>query len=321
MTSKIIKFIIEKIVRPKKSEKILFITDTIKKDLALPFFDYCVQAGQTTDLVIMLPTEADGQEPSSIVSLACQDADIIMVLTKWSITHTKSLQVAKKKGAKVITFPAVTEDILERCVPVDYKKIEKLTKILAGLISSKEKIAITTKVGTNLLISTKGFKARPMYGLARKGFHMNLPDGETSVGVSDANGVLVVDGSMPPDQTSKWGKIGLVKEPIKLTIKDCFVQKIEGEKEAKILSKILKFYGKSAYKIAELGIGANPKAKVSGNVTEDEKVLGTIHIALGNDTGLGGSNYAPIHLDGVILAPTLWINEKKIIEHGILKTR
>ncbi len=316
MKSIILKTIIENIVCPKNGERILFITDTAKKKIAFSLFNYCVKNGYLADLIVTLPTNNDGEEPSEVVALACKNTGIIMALTKWSMTHTKPLQEAKKNGAKIITFPAVTEDMLERCVPVDYQEMEKLTKLLAKLISNKGSIKITSKAGTDLTISTKGFTARPMYGLARKGFHMNLPDGETSIGVTNANGLLVVDGSMPPDQPSKWGKIGMIKTPIKLSIRGGFVEKVEGGKEAKVLSKILKFYGKKSYKIAELGIGANPKAKIGGNVTEDEKVLGTIHVALGNNTGLGGSNYVPVHLDGVVRKPTVKIGNIVVFLEG-----
>lgn len=316
MKAKVVKTIIEQIVKPEKGKKILFITDTVKKNLAFPIFNYCLDKGFPSDLIIMSPTENDGQEPSMAVSQACQNADIILALTKWSITHTKPIQEAKIKGAKVVTFPAATQDILERCVLVNYQKIEKLTKKLANLISDKKEIKITSVAGTNLVISTKDFVARAQYGLARKGFHMNLPDGETSIGVENANGVLIVDGSMPPDQKSKWGKIGLIKNPIKLTVQNCFVTEIRGGREAGILKSILEFYGSNSKKIAEFGIGANPKARISGNVTEDEKVLGTIHIALGNDTGLGGNNYAPTHLDGVVTKPTVTIEGRAILKDG-----
>lgn len=316
MQKKIVKIIIDDIVKPKKGESILIISDTVKEYLAQPLFDYCVSKGNLCDLIVMLPTQADGQEPSEAVALACTQADIILALTKWSITHTKPLQKAKKKGAKVVTFPAVTGEILERCVPVDYKKIKKLTLKLEELLTDKKGIHLSSENGTDLLISTQGFSANPQYGEARYGVHMNLPDGECSVGIKNANGLLVVGGSMSPDQESKWGKIGLIKKPIKLKIKDCFVTDIKGGKEAKVLSKILKAHGKPAYKIAELGIGVNPEAKIGGNVTEDEKVLGTIHIALGNDTGLGGSNYSRIHLDGVLENPTLEINGGLILKSG-----
>lgn len=317
MKEEIKRMILKDIVRPARKDKILFITDTIKKDLAISLFDYFVSKGHLCDLVIMLPTEIDGSEPSEVVALACKKATVILGLTNRSITHTTPLQKAKfGNNAKVVTFPAVTEEMLQRCIFVDYKKMKNLTIKFKTLISNKKNIHITSDAGTDLYLSTEGFEANPQYGEARYGMHMNLPDGECSVGVKDANGILVVDGSMPPRQSTKWGKIGLIKTPIEIGIKKGFAHKISGGQEARVLSNILKAHGNSAYKVAELGMGANPKAKLTGNVTEDEKILGTVHIALGNNTSFGGNNYSKLHLDGVVKSPSLKVGKKILLKNG-----
>ncbi|MCH6574776.1 MAG: PAS domain-containing protein, partial [Bacteroidetes bacterium] len=62
----------------------------------------------------------------------------------------------------------------------------------------------------------------------------------------------------------------------------------------------------------------NDKAIISGNILEDEKVLGTCHIALGNNTGFGGKINIPLHLDGIIKNPTISVDNKKIMESGKL---
>jgi leucyl aminopeptidase (aminopeptidase T) len=58
---------------------------------------------------------------------------------------------------------------------------------------------------------------------------------------------------------------------------------------------------------------------VIGNVLEDEKVIGTVHIAVGNNLSYGGDNDVPLHLDGVIRKPDIYIDGKKIMEKGNLK--
>jgi leucyl aminopeptidase (aminopeptidase T) len=77
--------------------------------------------------------------------------------------------------------------------------------------------------------------------------------------------------------------------------------------------------GKMAFNIAELGIGTNDQAIVTGAILEDEKVMGTVHIALGNNISMGGTCDVGIHLDGVILAPTVSVDGKLIMERGKLK--
>jgi len=46
--------------------------------------------------------------------------------------------------------------------------------------------------------------------------------------------------------------------------------------------------------------------------------MGTIHIALGNNVSMGGSINVPIHLDGVIKKPTVFLDGKKLMENGNL---
>jgi leucyl aminopeptidase (aminopeptidase T) len=117
-------------------------------------------------------------------------------------------------------------------------------------------------------------------------------------------------------------------EPIKLTIKAGFAEKIEGGIGAKKLREILsaaseklKAAGsdpKLVFNIAELGIGMNDKAKVIGSPLEDEKVLGTIHVAVGDNSTFGGSVKAGVHLDGIIMNPTLKLGEIVLIKDGEL---
>jgi leucyl aminopeptidase (aminopeptidase T) len=71
-----------------------------------------------------------------------------------------------------------------------------------------------------------------------------------------------------------------------------------------------------AYNIAELGIGLNPGAKIIGNPLVDEKVMGTIHVAIGDNSTMGGVVKAGIHLDGIVKGPTLTAGSKVLIKHG-----
>lgn len=85
------------------------------------------------------------------------------------------------------------------------------------------------------------------------------------------------------------------------------------------LIKILKAAGPKAYNLAEFGIGTNPKARLIGNVLEDEKVLGTCHVAFGDNSTFGGKVLAGIHVDGILLKPTIKLDGKTVMEKGRLK--
>src|SRR3989338_8622413 len=122
-----------------------------------------------------------------------------------------------------------------------------------------------------------------------------------------ANGAYVVDAS--------FAGIGKLKSPIKIYVKNGRAVKIYGEK-ADVLNELLDSAGKDARNIAEFGIGTNEKAKITGNILEDEKVIGTCHIALGNNVGFGGKTSVQLHLDGIIKNTTIFVDENKIIDKG-----
>jgi leucyl aminopeptidase (aminopeptidase T) len=51
---------------------------------------------------------------------------------------------------------------------------------------------------------------------------------------------------------------------------------------------------------------------------EDERVFGCVEIGIGaqSDHFLGGAGRAPSHTDGIILGPSLWVDDVLIEEEG-----
>jgi leucyl aminopeptidase (aminopeptidase T) len=125
---------------------------------------------------------------------------------------------------------------------------------------------------------------------------------------STANGTVVVDGSM----IGGWP----LSQPIKLIVEEGYVTAIRGGKEARALKRLLDPLGKPAFNIAELGIGTNYKAKIVGSVLEDEKVKGTVHIALGDNISMGGRISVESHVDGILMKPTLSLDGMPILREG-----
>ena len=68
--------------------------------------------------------------------------------------------------------------------------------------------------------------------------------------------------------------------------------------------------------LAELGVGTNERAQLTGQVLEDEKILGTVHIAFGASAGIGGTVTVPIHLDAVVLDATLDVDGRRVLDAG-----
>jgi leucyl aminopeptidase (aminopeptidase T) len=109
----------------------------------------------------------------------------------------------------------------------------------------------------------------------------------------------------------------VLKKPVTVTVKEGFATSITGGREASIFDSLLSAVKKrEAYNIAELGVGCNPKGRLIGIILEDEKVYGTVHVALGDNSTFGGKVQAGIHLDGIMLKPTMFIDGQIVIKDG-----
>lgn len=297
----------------KESEEVLIVVDEKSHAIGEALFDAAKGLGAEVVLMEMIEREVHGSEPPRVVAEAMKNADVVIAPTSKSLTHTKARIEATGKGVRIASMPTITEDIMKRTMSADYSKIKERSQKFAELLSEGKQARVTTPAGTEVTFSLEGRKALADTGiLHNKGDFGNLPAGEACIAPIEGktSGVAIIDATM--------AGVGLLKTPIKLVIKDGYVVEISGGPEAEALSKLLQDKGKEAKNIAELGIGTNEKATPSGNPLEDEKVMGTVHIGLGNNVAFGGRVDAPVHLDGIMKSPTLIIDDKTVIEDGKL---
>lgn len=298
----------------KKKEKVLVVTDELTNDIGKALYLNAIDLGHESLFVELKSWETHGQEPPKYVSELMKQFDVVLLPTRKSLTHTKARRDASALGVRVATFPGITTDVMIRGLSADYKKIAALTLRMKKVFEKTDDVRITAPNGTDISLKIGGRTAIASKGLFhKKGEGGNLPTGETFTAPIEGstNGVFVVDGSM-----SGIGIIG--KQSIKIEVEKGYATKITGGLKAKKLIQLLDEHGKKARNIAELGIGANDKAKLNGNLLEDEKVLGTVHLALGNNITMGGKVNVPIHLDGVITKPTVYFNDKVVMKNGKL---
>ncbi len=264
-------------------------------------------------MIEITPRKTNGEEPPPPVAKLMASVDVVFAPTSKSLTHTAARRDACKKGARIATLPGITEDSMSRTLSADYKKIAVLTRKLVRILTKARTAHVITPTGTDLTMDISGRKASEDTGLThKKGEYTNLPAGEAYLAPLEGKteGMLVIDGSM--------AGIGLLPRPLILEVTKGYVTKISGGPQASTLKKITKPFGKPALNIAELGVGTNYKAKVTGLVLEDEKVLGTVHVAIGDNASMGGKVRVQSHLDGVLLNPTLTIDGKTILDAGRL---
>lgn len=264
-------------------------------------------------LIEMSERDSHGEEPPPLIANALQSANVALIPTTMSMSHTKARKAASKKGVRIATLPGITEDMMERALRVDYKEMEFLSKKYANLLSNSNKVEIQTEKGTNLSFSIEGREGHPDTGICHNpGDFSNLPAGEAYIAPVErtSSGTLIIDGSL--------AGYGLLNSPLQIKIEDGFITELNGD-GADFLKELYKKFGKNAWNVAELGIGTNPKAIITGKVLEDEKVRGTIHIAFGDNSTFGGKVEVDSHIDGVIKNPTLIFDNRVIIFEGNLK--
>ena len=295
----------------EKNESFLVVTDEGLLNIGKEFLEAAKNITDKAKLIKIPIPKVHGAEPSKNVAEEMLKYDAELLITTKSLSHTNARINACKKGARIVTMPGITKEILERAVDIDYDKLMKVHEKLGNIIDKGEEVKIKTELGTDLKFSIKGREAfgRDAGLFTKKGSFGNLPTGEIFVAPVEgtANGAYVVDTS--------FASIGKLESPIKVFVKNGFAVKTEGDK-AEELGKLLDSVGPKARNIAEFGIGTNEKAKITGNILEDEKVIGTCHIALGNNMGFGGKTSVQLHLDGIIKSPTIFIGNKRITDKG-----
>ncbi|MEX0736957.1 MAG: aminopeptidase [Bacteroidota bacterium] len=294
-------------------ERVMVITDEPCRSIGQAIFRVTQDFGNDVFLIEITPRRTHGEEPPPEVAEFMQRVDLVLCPTSKSMTHTNAKRAAAAKGVRVCTLPGVTEDMMVRCMNADYFKIADLTNKLAAMMDQTSVIRVAAPGGTDITMPVKGRKTIPSHGLFReKGRGGNLPTGEAFLAPLEgqSQGVVVVDGSM--------SGIGIVKTALRIEVRDGFAEEITGGEEATKLKGLLELHGRLSRNVAEFGIGTNDRAKITGLILEDEKVLGTIHIAFGDNVTMGGTVNVQSHLDGLVLSPTVWFDDRKIMEEGRL---
>ncbi|MFH1505689.1 MAG: aminopeptidase [archaeon] len=306
-----VKIALSQSLKLKKSESCLIIGDTLKSNLARSFYDAASDICKKAVYFEMEPLKVNGKEPLRMVAELMKGFDVVLMITTRSLTHTKARREASKKGVRIASMPGLTEDIAKRALPIDYAALKKQNIKIINFLQGKKEVKVTTELGTNITLEFKGRKWGGSRGgfIVNKGDYGNLPEGEVYAAPTNANGVWFVD--VIPE-------VGLVKDPVKIIVKDGMAVSITGKHAAKI-KKRFKGLPKNSFMLAELGIGTNPLAKITGIILEDEKVLSTAHIALGNNVSYGGNNDVPIHLDLVFTRPTIIVDGRVLMDSGVLK--
>lgn len=274
------------------------------------------QTGLLTKLLKKTSSPADIKKSKLIISKNKKQAvNAVIALANYSTSHTRFRDMLTSVcKCRYASMPLFDISMFEGPMNVDYKLLADFTKNITVLLNKAENIRISTPNGTDISFSKKGRKALADTGiLTEPGSFGNLPAGEAFLAPLEgtANGKLVLE----------WAPTRQLRSPITLIVKNGFVAKVSGNEEYVKYLKSRLGEKKENANIAELGIGTNKMAKRPDNILESEKILGTIHIALGDNSSFGGKVTAQFHQDFVFFKPAvelLYKNKKKtfLMEDG-----
>ncbi len=297
----------------KPHEKVLIVADMTKVSIARAIATAAHERRAEVVVSIMEPRRRAGEEPPAHVAAAMQVSDVVFTPVSFSVTHTHAVKNAVDKGARIIVMTDFTEEMMIRGgIEADFRALKPICQNVAQAFSEGEKVHVTTPSGTDLWLDATKRRGNSLYCIVEPGQFSTVPTVEANFSpVEDSSeGVIVCDASIP------YLGIGIIREPLVVTVKKGYITDISGGKEQgdRLRRDLENQNHPDVYNIAELGVGLNPMCRMCGIMLEDEGVQGTAHIGIGTSITLGGTRKAPIHYDLLMWNPTVTVDGRVIID-------
>lgn len=246
------------------------------------------------------------QTIKKIIKLFRDEAvNVIIALSYFSTSHTRFRDLLSDIcKTRYASMPLFDEEMLTGAMGVDWKRMSQRISKIVSMVNKSETIEISTPNGTTITLSRQGRKVYADTGLITEpGSFSNLPAGEVYLAPLEgtAEGLLVIE----------WAPTRKLNKPIYLSVEKGMVVNVEGNEEYVDYLKGKFSEKKENRNIAELGIGTNDRASRPDNILEAEKILGTVHIALGDNSSFGGEVRTSFHQDFVFFEPTVTLISNK----------
>ncbi len=294
----------------REKERVLIVVDRDTQTIGDAFLTAAVSLGTDPVLVTVAPRELDGQEPPEVVATAMESADLIILAARRSLTHTHARRQANRAGARVISIPGITEDMLKSGgLAADWTDVHEIVRRTARRLRNARDVRLTSSSGTDITFSVDGREwiADDTGLCARKGAFTTLPAGELFIAPeeSSAEGRLVADVYFDEP----------LLEPATAILHEGHATKITGAAKA---VHAMNLGGREGRTLGRFGFGLNSKARASGPHPEAEKALGCAALGFGDNTTIGGRLASNVRLECVVAEVTVEVDGKPVIEKGHL---
>lgn len=309
------RLLVEEISEVTPDDDVAILTDDERYPIAKALANASRSIGATTAITSIPMETRGGVEPPAMVGEVMKSADCVFIMTSNNITHTDAHREAQEAGTAISSMWGANKDLfLNGPSPENYEEVDSIVSSVKETLQDVSEIQITTETGTDLTFSVE---ERPVIALGMKvndkseGI-VDFPQGEVAIAPVEgtATGTIYIDAAMD--------NIGLVDTPIELTFEEGNLTNIDGGEEANQLRRMVDDSDENAGNLAEFAVGANKGSRIVQNMRETKKKYGTIHIAIGDSNTIGGEVKSNLHLDGVVLDPTVYADDRKIMDGGDL---
>jgi leucyl aminopeptidase (aminopeptidase T) len=291
----------------RRHEIVLILCDSTGFEIGNIFYEILINRCKEVILTVIPVRKEDCDElPSAVMQLLTR-FDVAVIITEKLLSVSSIKGALSQSGVRTAVLSGVTNDVLSRTAHVDWRKVGVYTRRIAAQLSASKKIRIISEKGTDFTIDKMDVLASVDDGrLSSPGAFGPIPAGEVSISLAECkcNGVLAIDGSLLPFK-------GKLQEPLILEVLDGTIKKIHNHPEAASLEKKLSLY-KQARILSEFGIGTLESAVVTGNIAEDRKANGTLHVTLGNCLTTKQNFYAV----GTIVNANVQLDDRILINSG-----
>ena len=304
----------------RRGENVLIVCDPTTAEIGQSLHIATQKRSDRVLLIVMPKSRHHGEEPPSPVAALMRQQQVVIAATKYSLTHTRAARQALKDGARIATMPGMTFELYtEGGMTADFQDVKRRISNIANFLRRRRIINVKSESGTDVTfeVNWRDWKLDDNGICNRPRMLTNLPAGKVFILPKEGtmNGTIVIDGS--------WDST-LIEEPVELIVEDGTVVDVKG---GSLAATIRQSYGEVAKKlkakdresvwtVAEFGFGMNPSARLVGNVLEDEKRMGSCYFSIGDNSRLGGSSNAGIHVSGVLAEPSVWLDDSCLTEAG-----
>jgi leucyl aminopeptidase (aminopeptidase T) len=308
--------LIEDYLGTRAGESFLVVVDTrTSPDIPTALMAQALALGAEPAVVTIAPRARSGENPPAHAAAAMKSANVIVAAASTSLYHTQAKAEAQRAGARgVLNAPFTAEEWMQGAMTADFYQIRPMAEKLRDLLKKGRQVHLTSPAGTDIRASIEGRKPVGwLTAICREPGQISaLPGGEVSLPPVEGTteGRIVIEQVM--------SDLGRIETPLELIVERGNVTDVRGGNPAQVnaLKEILRLVP-NATNIAEIGIGLNPKARLTSQISETKKRLGTAHIALGdNARDYGGNVECAVHLDGMVLDVTIELDGVTLLDCG-----